>query len=53
MIEMGEDHTRGRKGEVMLAYGLNKNLKGLSKRPKSAKPKKQKRQKRGAFDEFD
>lgn len=27
-------------GDVMLAYGLNKNLKALKERPKSAKPPK-------------
>ena len=36
-----------RKGEVMLAYGLNKNLKKLQQRPKSAKPKRGKGKKKG------
>ena len=27
-------------GDVMLAYGLNKNLKKIKERPKSAKPPK-------------
>ena len=44
---MDDSDYRGR-GEVMLAYGLNKNLKKLQERPKSAKlPKKRgKKQKR-------
>ena len=32
-------------GDVMLAYGLNKNLKKLKERPKSAKPNKKKKTK--------
>ena len=33
-------------GEVMLAYGLNKNLKKLKERPKSAKPMRSKKSKK-------
>lgn len=36
----------GRKGEVILAYGLNKNLKKIKERPKSAKPMKKKGKKK-------
>jgi hypothetical protein len=32
-------------GDVLLAYGLNKNLKKLRDRPKSAKPTKKKSKK--------
>ena len=39
------DYRAAYRGEVMLAYGLNKNLKKLQERPKSAKPTK-KRSKR-------
>eukprot|EP00347_Sterkiella_histriomuscorum_P011660 403371604 len=35
-----------KKGEVMLAYGLNKNLKKMNERPKSAKPSKKNKQKK-------
>ena len=36
---MESSHERERKGgEVLLAYGLNKNLKKIRERPKSAKP---------------
>ncbi len=38
-----EKETRGKRGEVLLAYGLNKNLKYLRSRPKSARPKKSKK----------
>ena len=34
-------------GDVMLAYGLNKNLKKLRDRPKSAKPPKKGKGKKG------
>jgi hypothetical protein len=40
MMEFSQGKER--KGEVMLAYGLNKNLKQLRERPKSAKPLKKK-----------
>jgi hypothetical protein len=40
MIQFSQGKER--KGEVMLAYGLNKNLKQLRDRPKSAKPMKKK-----------
>lgn len=36
--EMIQNSEEKRKGEVLLAYGLNKNLKKLRDRPKSAKP---------------
>jgi hypothetical protein len=35
-----EENSQYRKGEVLLAYGLNKNLKKIRERPKSAKPPK-------------
>lgn len=35
-----------KKGEVMLAYGLNKNLKKIRERPKSAKPAKKNKNKK-------
>ena len=38
-----ERERRG--GEVLLAYGLNKNLKKIRERPKSAKPPKKKKNK--------
>jgi hypothetical protein len=34
------DYRGDKRGEVILAYGLNKNLKKLQERPKSAKPPK-------------
>lgn len=37
---MDDSDYRAGRGEVMLAYGLNKNLKKLQERPKSAKPPK-------------
>jgi hypothetical protein len=37
---------QGKKGEVMLAYGLNKNLKKIKERPKSAKPPKKDKKKK-------
>jgi hypothetical protein len=41
------DDTTHKKGEVLLAYGLNKNLKKIRERPKSAKPvKRNKKQKK-------
>ena len=44
MMEGGDyDESKQQKGEVLLAYGLNKNLKKLQTRPKSAKPKKNKK----------
>jgi hypothetical protein len=36
----------GSSGDVMLAYGLNKNLKKLKDRPKSAKPPKSRKGKK-------
>jgi len=41
----GDDHGH-KKGEVMLAYGLNKNLKKIRERPKSAKPSKKNKNKK-------
>jgi hypothetical protein len=41
------DHRRGVGGDVMLAYGLNKNLKKMSERPKSAKPQRKKKKAKG------
>ena len=38
-----ERENRIKRGEVLLAYGLNKNLKYLRSRPKSARPKKAKK----------
>jgi hypothetical protein len=38
-----EDGSAHKRGEVLLAYGLNKNLKKLRDRPKSAKPMKKKK----------
>jgi len=47
MMETSEEREqREKRGEVLLAYGLNKNLKKLNERPKSAKPPK-KRGKKG------
>ena len=43
MMEDGQDDRQ--KGEVLLAYGLNKNLKKFQQRPKSAKPRKNKKKK--------
>lgn len=44
MLEMSEEkESRSKRGEVLLAYGLNKNLKYLRGRPKSARPKKAKK----------
>lgn len=40
-----------KRGDVMLAYGLNKNLKKFRNRPKSAKPKKQKKAHKKVFEE--
>ena len=40
LIESSQE--RHKKGEVLLAYGLNKNLKKLRERPKSAKPMRKK-----------
>lgn len=42
------DHQDDRRGggEVLLAYGLNKNLKQIRERPKSAKPSKKSKRNR-------
>ena len=37
-MDMHEERRGG--GEVLLAYGLNKNLQKIRERPKSAKPAK-------------
>ncbi|CDW72040.1 UNKNOWN [Stylonychia lemnae] len=46
--EVDGDYPGGnhKKGEVMLAYGLNKNLKKIRERPKSAKPSKKNKNKK-------
>jgi hypothetical protein len=41
-----------KKGGVLLAYGLNKNLKKLRERPKSAKPMKKKKNRKNQHIEF-
>ncbi len=41
-----EDRGNFKKGEVMLAYGLNNNLKKIRERPKSAKPAKKNKKKK-------
>ncbi len=40
-----EENSQYKKGEVLLAYGLNKNLKKIRERPKSAKPVKKNKKK--------
>ena len=41
--ERDERRGGGAGGDVMLAYGLNKNLKQIQSRPKSAKPPKKRK----------
>lgn len=51
LIKMRRGNNSQERGkEVILAYGLNKNLKKVSNRAKSAKPRKQRNQ--NAFDEM-
>ena len=45
-VSTDRDERRGAPGDVMLAYGLNKNLKKLRDRPKSAKPPKKRKGKK-------
>ena len=46
MQEQEQLEQRVQRGEVLLAYGLNKNLKKLQQRPKSAKVRKNKKGRR-------
>lgn len=49
LMRMRRNNSQERGKEVILAYGLNKNLKRVNNRAKSAKPRKQRAQ--NAFDE--
>lgn len=44
--DYADDNGAHKKGEVLLAYGLNKNLKKIRERPKSAKPAKKNKKKK-------
>lgn len=51
MDNQSHHESNMKRGDVMLAYGLNKNLKKLRNRPRSAKQKKQKKTHKRVFEE--